>query len=104
MSADDIAAWLTAIWDEDAVEAESDKYVDDCWWMNGPFEADFVKARIAADRQILGRYVELVEWRDGLAPDARGGANIAVEHLGFAVATLASAHADRPGYDEQWRP
>lgn len=61
-------------------------------------------ARITAERALLARYVELVEWRDWLEPDASGGAHIAVEHMGEAVKIIASGYAARPGYDEGWRP
>lgn len=153
MSADDIVAWLTAIYDEqererlDELERGSRirtiahpnqqngqrvAVCDDCndWAGEGSrdeveragvqhvrdkHDYERVLARIAADRQILALYADARDSYDSIrntfADDDSPRAK--VERAGYAQATaalqgvvrlLASAHADRPGYNEQWRP
>lgn len=108
---DDIAAWLTAIWDEDEKSVEravGDSpsappiTVDNYGYLT--VSRSVMLARISAERALLARYVELVEWRDWLEPDASGGAHIAVEYMWEAVKIIASGYAARPEYDEAWRP
>lgn len=144
MQTDDIATWLTAIWDEDekAAKAADVKQGDPRWVTNhialahprafrvrsaldkrpiatvedvaGDDDADTtgildgeaaaahiarhdpaaVLARIAADRQILALGI-------CAACDIE---DQPCDHRESTLRLLASAHADRPGYNEDWRP
>ena len=111
---DDLAAWLTQIWDEQEKIAqgvvdrsapdEATIYLEDPW----PEEAAYlphikpasVLARIAADRQILAdyRYYE-ADYRANPTPTLEG------QRFGLllALTRLAEAYADRPGFREEWR-
>jgi hypothetical protein len=73
----DLAAWLTQIWDEE--EAVLQRSVGTHWW----------KARFAANREIL----------DG----PRGGGPDHWDEWSATIRVLASAYADRPGFQEAWR-
>jgi hypothetical protein len=91
----DLASWLTAIWDEDEAEARKEKYRDDAWWMDGPFDADFVLARIAADRKILAecqRILAVDGWEYSDAP----------ELAAMTIRLLASPYKGREGWQEAW--
>jgi uncharacterized protein DUF6221 len=58
-------------------------------------------ARVAADRLILEDYDEAVRrYADNRTPLCEGWRHAAL----MAVARVASAYADRPGYREEWRP
>lgn len=115
---DDIAAWLTAIWDED--EAAYRENPDDDYM---PIDAQAALARIAADRQILELHMGAhmcgeihtgtysADWPEAAAWGKPGGEWRHVSSEGFeedetcpTVRLLAFPHADRPGCQESWRP
>lgn len=128
MQTDDIAAWLTAIWDErqracaeaqtaiDAYSATAASGDLELRWMlqlrrGGEFQAGWDMpgpptpaedlARIAADRDILALH--------DLAPDHLTGkphwCRLDQETQPCrTLRALASAYAARPGYQEAWRP
>lgn len=138
---DDLAAWLTQIWDEDqqAAEACAEVYPSP-WDVSDRGHTAYVRAdephfrlvaeleqhpavdgwlgdrlqhiarhdpaatlaRIAADRQILARYRHALDQRRD-HPDDLASAGSLLALLGI-VKLLASAYADRPGYQEAWRP
>lgn len=102
---DDIAAWLTAIWDEDEARLTGPTFCGPVWPTT-----DQLLARIAADRQILalhgpehddigsmilGPFCQICRYDEGLDKDPYPCPTIRL---------LASAHASRPGYSEEWRP
>lgn len=142
---DDIAAWLTAIWDEDEAAAEGNGTIawltfrdadgsmrytavasgepDDHWVIDGDERTDYaavnvvhdwraVLARIAVDRQILAIHTGSHECPS--ADDACGywqpgtkwhdGEEWVINPECPTVRLLALPHADRPGYQESWRP
>jgi hypothetical protein len=137
MQTDDIAAWLTAIWDErqracadaqtaidthSALAASGDLELrwmlqlrrggefQGGWDMPGPPTPAEDLARIAADREILA-----LHYNDGPGHDSikRIPAACAMcgtpDEYGIAwpcktVRLLALPYADRPGYQEAWRP
>lgn len=94
----DLVAWLTQILDEDEKEAGYDKYRDDSWWMEGPFDADNVLADIAAKRAILALHSGDDDW-----PCQSAAGNWVYEPCP-TLRLLASIYADRSGYDESWKP
>lgn len=135
----DIAAWLTAIWDEQEAAAEGNGTIawltfreadgsmrytavasgepDDHWVIDGDERTDYasadvvldwhaVLARIAADRQIL--LLHGVAWNAEVCtichhyPDGETPERAAWPCL--TVRVLAVPYADRPGYQESWRP
>lgn len=118
---DDLAVWLGQIWDEDKAQAEAAGKAegDPVWSDGGPYSDNVITdsggavaygswgglgdatrgfiarhdpasvlARIAADRKIL----ELMEYA---YDDAT---------YRYVVKLLGSAYADRPGYQEAWKP
>jgi hypothetical protein len=151
---DDIAAWLTAIWDE--AEAWAKQATPGPWRyssnkhtrlpgtptfeegvfagppgdaatviaVTGPsddrlsqidaahiayYDPSVVLARIAADRQILDDYRQAVKDCAGLDTTRTMELGVVAalaerRTLERVVRRLASAHATRPGYNEQWRP
>jgi len=123
MQTDDIAAWLTAIWDERqraCVEAQT--AIDACsataasgdlelrwmlqlrrggefqagWDMPGPPTPTEDLARIAADRAILAECSIVLENKD---PERLGERILAWA----VVRQLASVHRDRPNWREAWQ-
>lgn len=121
MQTDDIAAWLTQIWDEEEqsarfahdLAASIDYGIVDFQWVrfvrdalggmvrSHSFDAGApspasVLARIVADRKILALHV------GGSYPDECGLCNESLPCE--TVRLLAEPYADRPGYNEQWRP
>jgi uncharacterized protein DUF6221 len=137
---EDLAAWLTQIWDEQEKAARqaldlsnahiptASAYVVEYVWsrqllLDGAFQTAWtmpgapppseVLARIAADRQILAlhqpdrpRATEDDYWGDRKCPgcgwqlDVADGSTLDCP----TVRLLALPHADRPGYQEAWRP
>lgn len=114
---DDLAAWLTQIWDEDeaqfpkACEAEAeylrsdgmpDTTADEVreFWLKPETgtEWPFRLARIAADRQILAMHTGHHE-----CPSIEDNCGWVTDDRCATVRLLASAYADRPGYQEAWR-
>ncbi len=137
----DLAAWLTAVWDEEerlARDAASAEYPGPEWILSeddvvgaahgdyvacGPYEGDIgeeigsfiaandpasVLARIAADRKILAWCTERDRIYVGtLASDPSDPANYVPGSLAHptdsvALRLLASAYADRPGFNPRW--
>ena len=128
--ADDLAAWLTQIWDEQekAARAAFSNQADpeEGWGEDGravtphvgvihedvqrahvvAWHPGVVLARLAADRQILALHkhtADPVGWIDcGTCGEAGHEADKVkwCQH----VRLLASPYADRPGYREEWRP
>lgn len=122
---DDLAEWLTQIWDEQekwARKAGGDEWhldgsniyrkhptedvvdwvYDDAWEHIAANDPASVLARIAADRQILATIVDNQYIREP-AP----GVWSSMETDGLAVTVLrllALPYADRPGYQEAWKP
>jgi hypothetical protein len=104
---DDLAAWLTQIWDERETR-ERERLENGPEWLEeaaafGAEQPDLMLARIAADRQILAEYTS--RGQDAnlmLGPDCRRQREWS--GLRLAVRILASTYADRPGYQEAWRP
>lgn len=128
----DLAAWLTRIWDEEerlakdcsaevgshragdpfpdgSGDADYDAFPSYPWgssrwelaYMAGPGHPVSVLARIAADREILEDYRHCeADYRVHHTPTLEG------QRFGLllALARLAEAYADRPGYREEWRP
>ncbi len=104
---DDLATWLTQLWDECEKAARE--------WQ-GEIEAEIViparmlggivdpwreLARIAADRQILADYLDACRSYTIERTPFREGQRFG---LLMALSRLAEAHADRPGYQEAWKP
>lgn len=106
---EDLAAWLTQIWDEQ--EAEVQKWQATLLadipipaaLLGGIVVPRTALARIAADREIL----------DIHSPDPRDASVCTTcgEPLEYCwpwpcdtVKALASPYADRPGYREEWKP
>ena len=97
----DLAAWLTQILDEDEKIAESavgdvaTAAIDNYGHLTVP--ASWLLADIAAKRARIALH----------APVGDGVQHCGVCRLTSPCRTLrleASAYADRPGYDEAWRP
>ncbi len=132
---DDLAAWLTQIWDGQEATARAategpwkwqavappHKYalvgkggrmvvpsrtpdvwpsVSDATFMEANDPAS-VLARIAADRQILADYLDACRSYEIERTPFREGQRFG---LLMALARIAETHADRPGYQEAWRP
>ena len=127
---DDLAQWLTQIWDED--EARVRAAIADDGGQDGGFEDDFARLTGHGPLGVLPRFGEaaarMIVWQtprrdlDRLAADRQilalhhpNGRNI----LGYPVCDactplkptpcptvrlLALPYADRPGYQEEWRP
>lgn len=122
-----LAAWLTAIWDEGerlakgcvddigghragdplsdgSGEADCDAFPSYPWgsdgweraYMAGPAQPSAVLARIVADRQILTECIIVLE---GKEPGRMRERVLAWTILRL----LASAHRDRPGWQEAWQ-
>lgn len=112
---DDIAVWLTAIWDEDERAARAHKDAADGWleppprfgpshgYVGAPVRPTFdqITVRIAADRQILATYLAFRDAPERMT-DVR--ADSWWRALDEVVRLLALPHAARPGYNENWRP
>lgn len=104
---DDLAAWLDQVLKEDEARLSAPTFCGPVWPTTGQ-----MLARIAADRQILdehgGREVA------SLDPGTRGQVFIVCRRCRIGerqvvapcttVRLLALPHADRPGYQEAWRP
>jgi hypothetical protein len=123
---DDLTAWLTQIWDEEgrlATEAFRAGFDDhtptgEQWGVPHVIGQhmlrhvpDVVLARIAADREILALHAPAKPpWPTQMEPGCRICATaqiwdqVANEANCRTLCLLASAHADRPGYREEWRP
>jgi hypothetical protein len=130
---DDLAAWLTEIWDEAekaarfTVELTEHSYPADefqiHWgWSrltthrtNGSGGASLalgapspseVIARIAADRQILALHSYAVDPNQWVDCAVCGEVGHETEGINECLhrRLLASAYADRPGYQEAWKP
>jgi hypothetical protein len=130
MSEDDLAAWLTEIWDEAEKAARftieltehsypADEFQIHWGWSrlttnrtNGSGGASMalgapspteVLARIAADRQILELHAGQSSWPD----DELHCRECGPDHSRYPCRTirlLALPHADHPGYQEAWKP
>jgi hypothetical protein len=87
---DDLAAWLEQIWAEDERAARSLAAA-----AHSHHRHIIRHARIAADREILAK------WRREMSIKGDGGSNAGLEH---ALRCIALPYADRPGYQEAWRP
>jgi hypothetical protein len=99
----DIAAWLTAIWDEQ----EKDVAVAVLAAESAPPPAHDHRltprenlTRIAADRQIL----DFVRRANANAGDPPGMDRADANALWYVIRLLALPYADRPGYREEWKP
>lgn len=128
---DDLAAWLTNVWDEQeaAAKAEVDMvaYVYDrpedvgvqvsYEWVRftkhprggtgslfayGAPSPTQVLARIAADRKILDLYRNAKNASGGLLPFTRGQGDGYRQALEDVLRLRAAEHASRPGYQEGW--
>lgn len=120
-----LAAWLTQIWDEEerqfdaACEAEAAYLRSDGlpgetaesvreFWLSPEAGTDWPLrlARIAADRNILA--LQQKAWARSVTddPDPEGVEWLLGHRWGLheAVKLLALPYADRPGYQEAWRP
>lgn len=116
---EDLAAWLTQIWDEDqavALGAEghsvfdgtgvvADRHARGTVVVRSPVARHIARhdpaaalARIAADRQILAACQRVYRAKDREYGD--GSHDLADEILDL----LATPYADRPGYREEWKP
>lgn len=121
MQTDDIAEWLTQVWDDEERRAKAQSHWADGWLepapRSGPSHGyvgapvrpttDQIVARITADRQILALHQP--ESADSLFCITCAGQVIAgdLEADPWPCATvrlLALPYADRPGYREDWRP
>lgn len=103
-SRDDLAAWLTQIWEEDEAR------LSHMTFCGGPWPTtDQLLARIAVDVLILRMHTgdhrcphatsTVLDWRPDLTIDGvRYGLDCPTARL------LAVPYADRPGYREEWRP
>lgn len=106
---DDLAAWLTQIWDEDEAAARDGDaacwHIDYCDAAGSAFHERFTPplmlARIAADRRILE-----VHEPDPRLPSVCTTCGEPLEYTVDwpceTVRLLASPYADRPGYREEW--
>lgn len=101
----DLAAWLTRIWDEDEQWArqigQPDGFHPDPYEPEAPAHHAKLLARIAADRKILALH-------SGSAVYCAWTHDDRDTHQSYGpcdtVRLLAMPHADRPGYREEWRP
>ena len=125
--ADDLAAWLTQIWDEQekAARAAFSNQADpeEGWGEDGravtphvgvihedvqrahvvAWHPGVVLDRIAADRLILARFEAVRNAPMGPDAFANGVGMARFAELEAVVKHLALPHADRPGYREEWR-
>ena len=131
---DELAAWLTQIWDEREEAARFEKELTEDIYADGEFTVEYqwarmtkhasggygssfakgapspteVLARIAADRQILAEHTRNAGRCDTCIKDVWVEYGDPVleyhEHWCPTVRLLASPYADRPGYQEAWRP
>lgn len=112
---EDLAAWLTQIWDEEeriADEADGDDYYLDDGAATGRYLERFtpasVLARIAADRKILAWCTERDRIYVGtLASDPSDPVNYVPGSLAHptdsvVLRLLAQAYRDRPGFRGEW--
>lgn len=121
----ELVEWLTKVLDEDeadfgrAAEAEAERCRNDgipdatreqvmeLWLSNGGTFWPRKLADIAAKRAIIE---ECAYWRNRVEQTADAGptsSNYGTDQYTVAapiLRLLASAYADRPGYDESWRP
>lgn len=103
---EDLAVWLTAVWDEEERLAtyalgrpwlKTKLYPDEPWHFLPLYQPELALARIAADRKILALHTGTHEcpsfddncgwWEDIYCP---------------TLLVLASAHADHPGFRPEW--
>ena len=94
---DDLVAWLTQVWREDAKRFGG--HEEDCAdWLHGPCDCinGEMLARIAADRQILAECCIVLEDK---APGRTRERMLAWTVLRL----LAGGHRDRPGWQEAWQ-
>jgi uncharacterized protein DUF6221 len=105
MQTDDIAAWLTGVWDEDEAQAaatgQPDGYYPDPYDPGSPMHHESVLARIGADRQILALHSGSAPW---CAWSQDGNDTHLIGDPCDTARLLALPYADRPGYQESWRP
>jgi hypothetical protein len=101
-AAGDLAAWLTAIWDVDEAAGNAVGLTPG---------VRMLLARIAADRQILALHVAQPSWGD--CPQCTGETSHDDDGVEYGMGVpqpcptirlLASPYADRPGYQEAWKP
>lgn len=91
METDDIAEWLTAIWDEDEARLSHPTFCGPVWPTT-----DQLLARIAADRQILTECSIVLEGKEP--------GHMRERVLAWTILRLlASVHRDRPGWREAWQ-
>ncbi len=116
---DDLSAWLTQVWDADEARLSAPTFCGPVW----PTTVQML-ARIAADRQILADYRKVLRQQEENSDEfallmRQPGEDYErlnqvktfgwqvqgrVEALSAVVRLLASPHADRPGYQSEWRP
>lgn len=115
---EDLAAWLTAIWDEEerAAQGVVDRYAPDdaSIYLEDPWPEEaaylpYIKpasmlARIAADRSILARYQRACLRADDPTEDeqVRYEWGVIASTYEEVLCELASAQADRPGFKPEW--
>jgi hypothetical protein len=102
---DDLATWLDQILKEDAARLSAPTFCGPVWPTT-----DQMLARIAADRQILALHeptgAQLGPHHPVTACSVCGhpGSGVVTVYPCQTVRLLALPHADRPGYQEGWRP
>ena len=97
---DDLAAWLTQIWDELEVGIREALRTED--YGVSQFDLD----RIAADRQILARYQNACVRADDPTEiqEVRDDWGVIASTYEGVLCILALPYADRPGYQQAWKP
>lgn len=130
---DDLAAWLTQIWDEQEktllqITHEGDRpHWPGCQFLGdvpGYCNCDLTEqmlARITADRQILSRlralevesheqWLDYTDWIDGAHSRTHRERQHTEQEIAeipgliYALKCSALPYADRPGYQEAWKP
>lgn len=111
---DDLAAWLTRVWDEQE-KRSGGIHAEDCESIpregyNGPFPCDcgvpaLMLAQVAAEKQILTLHVYTVDGSGWV--DCTNCGEVGRETEGVTECLhrrlLAQPYANRPGYRDEWR-
>lgn len=102
---DDLVTWLRAQFDEDAqmLDALDSTALNGIESTAGWDAREYIergRAGVEADRAILAAYEDAVAYYRA-NPHAPGGE---VHGLLTAIKHRAAVHADRPGYQPEWRP
>lgn len=92
---EEVVVWITQILDEDEAHASHPTYCSPVW----P-SLEQILARIAADRKNVADYTAQMTFLDAQFSQYAYGYGSALNKV---IYRLAVAHADRPGFREEWR-